>query len=94
MIKSVNINKLSDYQRFLIEDKTIKILENKLEQNIDCIDASVKFVHEGQEYHAFYYQHTSDVGNKFWGCEVSEYYSHDNTISWANVVKWQWIKVE
>lgn len=88
-----NINKLSDYQRLLIEDKTIKILKNKLEQNIDCIDNSFKFVHEGQEYDAFYFQYTTDIGNKFWGCEVSEYYSHNDTYSFDNVVKWQWIKV-
>ena len=88
-----NINKLSDYQRLLIEDKTIKILKNKLEQNIDCTDTSIKFVYEGKKYDAFYYQYTTDAGNKFWGCEVSKYNSHNDTYSFDNVVKWQWIKI-
>jgi hypothetical protein len=88
MIKQTKINKSK------LKDITIKMLMHKLEQNIKCTDAEFQFEYEGQEYIAFYYIYTNQYGNKFWGCEVSRYNSHDDTISFDNVISWQYIKVK
>jgi hypothetical protein len=88
MTKQTKINKSK------LKAITIKMLMHKLEQNIKCTDAEFIFEYEGQEYHAFYYIHTDQYGVKFWGCEVSRYNSHDDTISFHNVISWQYIKVK
>lgn len=87
-----HINKLSSYHKLLLKDKTMKILKDKLKQNIEphSAETGIKFCYEGQEYHAYYYKATCDYGDKYWTCEVSEYDPKDDTISFDNVITWNW----